>query len=275
MLTATTLRLERSVNGKLGCRLRENLVSAVDEGSTAATAGLCVGQVIKSVNGRLCTKRQGASDLLQLFMQQSVFTFTLEVEEQQQRDELNVTAAPPPLKKKKTLHDNAPAAGGPSAKKIKVKDVNSVYQVKWSRICHHDIEDHCGDLDYSDWDRGGKEEYEHVVESTISDLQQLCKDEEGMEACVYASRSSAIKAAAKRFMTLWNSVPHDDEEDEDEAEPVCSVDVCEGLKKAGDTREHASFSMERKVAYHGGNYDLSDLFCQAVVTVEVVQMKIK
>ena len=96
----TTLRLERSANGKLGCRLSENLVSSVDEGSPAATAGLRAGQVIKSVNGRNCTQRQGASDLLQIFMrQQSMFTFTFEVEELR-NEPPTVAAAPPPLKKR-------------------------------------------------------------------------------------------------------------------------------------------------------------------------------
>ena len=127
----------RSVDAKLGCRISpDNTVSDVTAGGITAAAGLRIGHKIMSVNGERCTLKQGASDLVAMFLGQGAFSFSVEVSDAKFHDEpaksqskkAKVTSSeniqPAAKKRKAATAEGAASPAATSKAVVEVSDAN-------------------------------------------------------------------------------------------------------------------------------------------------------
>ena len=108
----------RQPEGKLGCRLSgNNTVSEVHTGSVAEAAGLRVGLLVTSINGKPTTREGAAVDALQQLISQSVFKITFDV-----TDEPPAAKSKEVGKRKAAELTNKEPAKEPKAKEPKAKE---------------------------------------------------------------------------------------------------------------------------------------------------------
>ena len=128
----------RSVDAKMGCRISpDNTVSDVTAGSITAAAGLRIGHKIMSVNGKRCTLKQGAADLVAMFLGQGAVSFTFEVSDANFQDEpakahskkdkatSSENVQPAAKKRKAATAEGAASPAATSQAVVEVSDANS------------------------------------------------------------------------------------------------------------------------------------------------------